>query len=803
MSELRIRVGASLDSSWDQILRNLPSATAAANRQVAAQQKAANAQQLADTKARIAQQTAAEKLALDLQAQLLKNKVRESNKIRAQYASEEAKIYEHLRTMQQKRLDVELKLNQQVAVASIKAKQRAADEEVKAATKAAKEKAKVELTEQQRVAKEVTRLREAAYRQRITQLAGAEVGRYPWQQQGRDMPYRMGYWASRNLSPVTPMLSVAGRLGHDLARGAGIDLNMGSMVSNYVQTSAAAQTLANAAYMPGDPRNARRVAASELVSQASEVATATGLSRTAAIEGLQKYVGKTGDLATARDLLKELGVLARATGTAFEDMVDASADVGNALGEVDNKGEKVTAIMRAIAGQGKMGAVEIRDLATQMAKLSAVARLYEGGAEKNIAIMGALAQQARAKGGAASATQAATSVMSFANLWDKQARIRAFEKITGEKVHTQEGLVRDPRELIISALRSTKGDPERLGDIFADAMSKRVVRGFASTYRESGGGERGIAAVRDEMSKLVDAAIGKGEVATSFELSMGGPAAQAQQFQNKLQEMTDKLATQAIPALIKLQPAALSVAEGFMSVATWLASNPLMVLPAAITAAVTKSFAEQTLRTGIENVFRTIISGQAGIGPTKTFMGVSGGGAGVGGNIAAAFTIAALAVTTIKVGMMAVDNFMESKKQRQEGAIAAEIEWASKGRELETKAAKGQLTKEEIEAARGRVSTIETEISRIQKPGVGERMLRGFARGYEAVSNVVSPLGQQASAVDDEDKRNAERANTLREEQTRLLNIISSGILDMIRASNAKAEATGMGPQERFVGPEP
>ena len=270
---------------------------------------------------------------------------------------------------------------------------------------------------------------------------------------------RVAYWSVRNFSPVTPTLQMGARIAGDIARGAGVDLNMGSYVSDYVTRQRMATELSNSGYMApeaGKPITANNIRQDPkaLLADASEAANAAAMDPTKAMEGLAAFVAKTGDLQTGREILADLAKTAKATGASLEDMVDAAGDVSANMGDVDNKGERIKAIMLAIAGQGKVGAVEIKDLASQMAKVAAAASMFEGDTGKNIAILGGFAQMARSKGGAASATQAATSVASFANMFSKGARLDAIEKTFGVTTTSSTGARRNPEEILLEAIAS-------------------------------------------------------------------------------------------------------------------------------------------------------------------------------------------------------------------------------------------------------------------------------------------------------------------------------------------------------------
>lgn len=217
----------------------------------------------------------------------------------------------------------------------------------------------------------------------------------------------------------------------DLARGAGLNLDPVAAMQKGIGLEKKSVDLSNAGFMAGakGPAGVRQDP-KEILEGIRNAATATALDVGSAAEGLQAFVSKTGDLDTGRAVLGDLGKLARATGTDFGDMVSAAGDVATQLDEVGDKSqrvEKLNAIMRTVAGQGKLGAVEIKDLAVQMAKLSAVAPQFSGSFEENMGEMGALVQMARAKGGAASAPQAATSLGSFVSTLSKSARVKEFD----------------------------------------------------------------------------------------------------------------------------------------------------------------------------------------------------------------------------------------------------------------------------------------------------------------------------------------------------------------------------------------
>lgn len=369
-----------------------------------------------------------------------------------------------------------------------------------------------------------------------------------------------------------PVLASAGRAGarlalstaRDIAQGAGVDFSVASQVQKNIGLETAATDLSNSAYQQGAAGpSGQRVDPRAIIAQARQVGTETAYDPTKIMEGLQAFTAKTGDLQTAREAMKDLAVLSKATGTNIDDMVDAAGDVSANLGDVPNKGEAVVQVMRSIAGQGKLGAVEVKDLAVQMAKLAANAGQFEGKASENMALLGAFAQEARQRGGAASAAQAATSVAGLVNTFKTPARAAAFQAATGNSVYGAGGQMRNLRTLVEEAIAAKGSDPVAFKKIFANVQGARAVEGFATIYRQAGGGEQGMAAVRAEFDRLQSAAMGAGETMDSFGRAMGTTESQVQVLNNRIGETSTELQT-------TLAPAAKFTAEAFLSAAKWV-----------------------------------------------------------------------------------------------------------------------------------------------------------------------------------------------------------------------------------------
>ncbi len=475
-----------------------------------------------------------------------------------------------------------------------------ASEAARAADKAATEAeraAQREVRAKEKALAYVARIRDRHFRdqQRQEEKAAADASR-----SAAKRAEQTGYWSVRYAGRA---VGAAGRFGMDMARGAGVNLNMGSIIGKAVSMEKRAVDLANASIGTGVKGNETRASSGGLLTQARDIGISAGYDPERVLEGLQKFVAKTGDLKTGRDMLADLARLSSATGSELEDMVDAAGDVSNALGEVPNKGKVVESVMRAIAGQGKVGAVEMKDLAVQMAKLGAAAGAFEGDSAKNVEMMGIFAQMARARGGAASATQAATSVAAMVNTFKTPARIAAF-KAEGIDVLTKSGMVRNPFEILKESLTATQGNPERFKKMFANVQGARAVEGFATVYRQAGGGQKGLDAVSAEFERLKKASISKAAVEEAHAERMKTNAAKIEVFNAKLTEVGARVAERVLPQMDKLAPTIISAVDNLGALAAWVAENPLKASFALVGASMVRAAGETILRAGIEAVVK-------------------------------------------------------------------------------------------------------------------------------------------------------------------------------------------------------
>lgn len=541
-------------------------------------------------------------------------------------AAKAAKAYaDAMRQIEKTRADQAAKETQRATKAELKA----FDERIKAAQRASREKARV-LRDEER---EIIRTAERATRaeQRARARSGSQRGTTYF---GRDFANHVG-------ANVGGVARGAARFGGAALRGTGFDTDAASMFSRGVDLERLAVSLSNQGVNVNDGKG--RIDPKLIEGKIRGAADMTAQSRTDIGGGIGEFVTRTGDLQAGLGMLDELAKLAKVADANFVDMGGAAGEVANALGEMpaDQKAAEIVKLMNAFAAMGKMGAVELKDMATSFGKVGAASTAFEGNGSDNLRMMGAFLQLARAKGGAASARESATAIAGMANTLKTPARIGKFREEGIEVLNPETGMIRDPSKIIMDALAKTGGDPERMKKMFANVIGAKPAEAMATTFRRSraeaiGRGasqesatQQGLADVKAELDRFKNATIDATEFSDSFAAAMNTTSSKAQLAQNRFDDIADRVMEKVLPALERLEPGVTKAAEAFTGIVAWAAENP----GAAITAAIVGSIA----KAGIEASIRSAL---AGLG------GASAGAVGALGAIAAAALLAAAGMKT-------------------------------------------------------------------------------------------------------------------------------------------------------------
>lgn len=544
MSDIRIRVGAALDASVQKSFTTLGEAAKRAARDSEKEwrktERELEQQAKSLLKAREKAERDAEKIVKQADREKIKSSqqtAREGKKAADQLARDEQRsAQERMRTFKELVREVERDARQRVQL------EKQANREI-----------------------ERDQARSARAREREESKAAREKAKKPGFWGVRGGRIGIGRRAALGVSGgVAAMYGYGGAALSAAGSMLGVNTDFAGMAHQGIENRAEAQQIVNAApSTTGMSVQARQSLAAGVQQQAQQVANDTASDTHDVLDAMRKFVALTGDLETARSTIGDIAKLSRATGSSLEDMSAASAEVANHLGDVPDRAGATLAVMRAIAGQGKLGALEIRDMAVQMAKLASQAPSFEGDTSKTIAILGAMAQESKLRGGSTSAAMAGTSVSSFASDISKGTTVKHWTAMGlnafTDSSHTK---LRSPEEIILEALKKTNGDQVKLGQLFPNKMGFRAVKGFASIYSEAGGGQAGLKAVDEEFGRLSSAAMTQEEVTRAFNAQMATSESQVQLFNNHMQQLSQELSEAAIPALAGLAPLLLSATTG-------------------------------------------------------------------------------------------------------------------------------------------------------------------------------------------------------------------------------------------------
>lgn len=499
----------------------------------------------------------------------------------------------------------------------VKAAEKASKDEYRAFLKAAQDKKRLaerEVADREKLAAQIARVqdqflrqetrnaeREAKKREKLEENAAKRIAR-----DREKFADRTSHRAVRFLVP-NPIgaFGMASRIGHDILRGAGVDFSVAGSVSRAVDVESLSQQISNQGYRKGEEGPAGvRVSGKQLESEARSVGKDLSLDPHELLQAQIKFLDVTGDLDASRKNMKGLAEIAAATNTDFTAMAEAAGNVSRHLEEGPDKAEKLLGIMRVLAGQGKVGSIEIKDFAGQMAKIAAIAPKFAGDVGENITKLTTIAQLSRAEGGSATAAQAATSTARFVDIFQTPARMKKFDalgiKAYTDAKHTQ---LADPFEIIKQSLVKTKGDALKMADLFKSVMAQRGVAALTNAYNKAGGGKDGLAAVDSQFAIFgKESAIRKDEVTEDNAMRQATTKAQAQAFQNELDETITSMKGELVPAMKEFAPLAVQGAHALGELVAWSSHHPFQAVGAAITAAIARAGVESAFRAGIEKM---------------------------------------------------------------------------------------------------------------------------------------------------------------------------------------------------------
>jgi hypothetical protein len=299
-------------------------------------------------------------------------------------------------------------------------------------------------------------------------------------------------------------------------------------------------------------------------------------------------------------------------------------------------------MLGVLAQQGRMGSVEVSDLARDFGKLGAATRAFEGKAPDLMRSMGAFAQIAVESGGAEGSADASTAAARLAS--DIVTNRKRFKNLGVDvKSKTDASKLRAPEEIMLDVLEKTGGDITKTGGLFG-MESAKIFRGLSATFTEAEKNEKGSGRAKTlaEFNRFAGAKLDPAERARQAQSQLDEPSLKfkeaAKQFNNEVGETLLPVLTQLIPQFTAMIPNIAKTTAALAKFAAFVAENPLKGLGAIIAGKVALDLAGAGIGNAVRGTLESILSGAGGAG------GGLGKGAKVGLAGAAAVGSVAMAV---------------------------------------------------------------------------------------------------------------------------------------------------------------
>lgn len=488
-------------------------------------------------------------------------------------------------------------------------------------------------------------------------------------------------------------LSTAAGLGKAALGVTGIagGFAVSNMLTSYSDQWKAASILANQA---GSPEQKFKIL--------EEAQNVRGFTGEESIEALAKFSEKTGDLEAARGLLQEIGRLTLETGGNFGEMAEAAGQAFNVIRDsIDDPKKQLEAVkevMETFALQGGMGAVEVRDMATELAGLGAATRKYDVDPVKMLKMVGAMAQATVARGGAPSAAEATTAITRFGADLTKSPAQKALKKlgvdVFAEGSNNQK--LKDPREIMSDILEKTGGDLRKLEEIL-NAQSILALQGFAPLYFEAEKEKKGSGrdALYKEFSRFMDVSADPAEREAKYKSRLEDPDVQWKETQKQFtqaigRELLPEI-TKLAPELAKLVPEVVGMTRAIVDFTKWASEHPAAGIGLIIGAAIAKDIAaagvSSIVSSAIEKLMLSMAKRFGGGAPNVDVDipgGNKGGKAGKAGRLGRALQHAPMAGAALLgaagAGMLAYSMYEQNQSLGERAEENAEYEKLGLGR---------------------------------------------------------------------------------------------------------------------------
>jgi TP901 family phage tail tape measure protein len=234
----------------------------------------------------------------------------------------------------------------------------------------------------------------------------------------------------------------------------------------------------------------------------------TSIAASDVLAGAQAYVGFTGDAAGASAAAKLFADVSVATGTSVTDVAQAMSALKTSMGITAEQGE---AAFSALIVQGKGGAVEIKDMAGELAALAPQFAQFKGGKSLGgLREMGAGFQTIMKNAGTAS--EAATKFRALMSSLADPRTVKGLKDV-GVNVFGKDGKMREASAIFADIAKNTKlADPQKLAKIFGREEARSAVlaiREHIGSYNELRSVAEDTGAVQRDKMTFLESDVGK------------------------------------------------------------------------------------------------------------------------------------------------------------------------------------------------------------------------------------------------------------------------------------------------------
>lgn len=265
----------------------------------------------------------------------------------------------------------------------------------------------------------------------------------------------------------------------------------------------------------------RRDSKNEVRGIANSIAEANSVTTDSVLEGLGKYIEKTGKYDAGVALIDTITKASLASGADSSVIASMAGDLTNNLG-ITNVADMQKALADQIAqGRSEFGQISLEDLGRNMGKASGAASAFDANqfsGYQGSAKLGGLVQLARrSTGSAEQATESVSSV--FEQL---QSNADVLLKRGGVDVRNKQGKTRDINDIIVDSLKIGGSNFTKKNDVLSQvygSQGMRALNPLKATYEGTFNAER--AAGKSEKEALAAAEKAVREELTKSQASIG------------------------------------------------------------------------------------------------------------------------------------------------------------------------------------------------------------------------------------------------------------------------------------------